>query len=380
MDIPMTEDLNRLIERGTQPRVSLYMPTHRAGPDTRQDPIRLKNLLTEAEEGLVGAGLRRTIAKDQLAPVWELQEDYEFWQQQSNGLAVFVEGDFMRYYRVPLPLQEFVAVTPRFHLKPLLPLVTEDLRFHVLAISMNDVRVLECSPYGEEEIRVPDMPRSMADALWADDREKSLQFRSFASTARCDVAPFHGSSEVDKRDEIFRYFRQVDSALMAHVNESKAPLILAAVDYLVPIYREASNYPVIAAEHLSGNPGELRPEELRERAWEIARQGIEATIAADAARFAELHGTGKTSNRVDEAAVAAANGRIDVAFVAVGVQRWGRFDPTNNTAPLSDEPNPGDQHLLDFIALRTYLNSGTVHVLPPEEIPGDGPVATIFRY
>jgi len=38
-------------EPGT-PRVSLFMPTHRSGPETRQDPICFKNLLGEAESEL----------------------------------------------------------------------------------------------------------------------------------------------------------------------------------------------------------------------------------------------------------------------------------------------------------------------------------------
>jgi hypothetical protein len=211
------------------------MPTHRAGPDTRQDPIRLKNLLTEAEEGLIATGMRPTIARDTLAPVRELQEDYEFWQHQSSGLAVFVEGDFLRTYRLPLRMPELAVVTPRFHLKPLLPVFTNDLLFYVLAISMNDVRCFECTPFDETLLSIPDMPDSMADALWADDREKSLQFRSFSSTGGGDVAMYHGSSEVDKRNELLRYFQRVDPPLVQFLGDTQAPLVLAAVDYLVPI-------------------------------------------------------------------------------------------------------------------------------------------------
>ncbi len=318
------------------------MPTHQAGPDTRQDPIRLKNLLTEAEEGLVDAGMRRTVAKDTLAPVWALQENYEFWQHQSTGLAVFVEHDFLRYYRLPLTVPELAVVTPRFHLKPLLPIFTNDLLFYVLAISMNDVRFFECTPFGQELCNVSEMPDSMAEALWADDRETSLQFRSFSSVGRGDISMFHGNSEVDKRNELLRYFQKVDPPIARYLGESKAPLVLAAVDYLVPTYRDASASRQITERHISGNPDELGPEELREQAWEIARERIEAGIAADAARYAEMRGTGKTGNEVAEVAAAAANGRVDVAFVPIGVQRWGRFDAASSSVTLNEEPEPGD--------------------------------------
>jgi hypothetical protein len=41
-------DLDELVATDAQPAVSLYLPTHMAGPETRQDPIRLKNLLSVA--------------------------------------------------------------------------------------------------------------------------------------------------------------------------------------------------------------------------------------------------------------------------------------------------------------------------------------------
>ena len=244
---------------------------------------------------------------------------------------MFVEGDFVRYYRLPLTLPELAVVTPRFHLKPLLPIFTNDLLFYVLALSMNDIRCFECTPFAEQLCDVPEMPESMADALWADDREKSLPVPSFASTGGVTSRCLPRQLRIDKRNELLRYFQQVDRPLSAYLGDSQAPLVLAAVDYLVPIYREASSYREIINRRLGGDPEELRPEELRARAWEIAGERIESQIAADAARYAEMKGNGRTTNRAAEAAVAAANGRADVAFVATGVQEWGRFDQAANS-------------------------------------------------
>jgi hypothetical protein len=69
-----------------------------------------------------------------------------------------------------------------------------------------------------------------------------------------------------------------------------------------------------------------------------------------------------------------------VAFVATDVQEWGRFNAADNSAERRDEPEPGDQDLLDFVALRTYLNSGSVHVLALDEMPDTSPVSTLYRY
>ncbi len=52
MDVLRKADWEELIEHVSIPCISIYMPTHRASVETRQDPIRLKNLLRDCELGL----------------------------------------------------------------------------------------------------------------------------------------------------------------------------------------------------------------------------------------------------------------------------------------------------------------------------------------
>src|SRR5205823_9224741 len=52
--------------------VSIFLPTHRAGQEIRQDPIRLKNLAKQAETRLISAGLRAVKAREILAPARDL--------------------------------------------------------------------------------------------------------------------------------------------------------------------------------------------------------------------------------------------------------------------------------------------------------------------
>jgi hypothetical protein len=40
----------------------------------------------------------------------------------------------------------------------------------------------------------------------------------------------------------------------------------------------------------------------------------------------------------------------------------------------------GDEDLLDFAAIHTLLNSGTVYAVAPEYVPDIRPLAAIFRY
>ena len=52
MDILTRAELEQLMRKEQPGCVSIYLPTHRTGVETQQDPIRLKNLLREAEKQL----------------------------------------------------------------------------------------------------------------------------------------------------------------------------------------------------------------------------------------------------------------------------------------------------------------------------------------
>ena len=81
-----------LIEDRGDPRVSIFLPTHERGPETKQDPIRLSNLLDEAARDL-GNSSNGTEVAAFLEPARKLLKDEDFWLHQSRGLALFLSPD-----------------------------------------------------------------------------------------------------------------------------------------------------------------------------------------------------------------------------------------------------------------------------------------------
>jgi hypothetical protein len=158
VDVLSRNDLEMLVQHPRSPCVSLYMPTHRSGPETQQDPIRLKNLIRQAEQRLVGTGMRRRDASEILQPARRLLEDEAFWRHQSAGLALFLRTEWFRWYRLPLTFEELVVVSDRFHVSPVLPLLTGDGRFFVLALSENEARLLAGTRFNVQVVNVPGLP------------------------------------------------------------------------------------------------------------------------------------------------------------------------------------------------------------------------------
>jgi hypothetical protein len=358
------------------------MPAHRAWPETRQDPIRLKNLLMEAREWLLEGGLLSTEVDETLEPAQDLLSDGLFWGHQGDGLALFLsKGSFWRY-RLQLSSEELVIVADRYHLKPLLPLLVDDGLFYVLALSQNEVRLLRATRHSVGEVELKGVPGSLAEPPGHAEPRKHLQFYIGTSESRRRrPALFHGHHpEEDAKEAILRYLLWVDGGVAEELKGQRAPLVLAGVGHLFPIYREVSAYPHLLEAGVAGNPEEMKPDELRDRAWEIVEPRFARARREAAARYRQLAGTGLTSADVAEVVPAAYYGRVDTLFVAEGLQRWGYFDPQTATAYVHDEPARGDGDLLDLAAVQTFLTGGNVYVTDPQEMPADEPVAAVFRY
>ncbi|OUC09055.1 hypothetical protein RY27_05225, partial [Litorilinea aerophila] len=165
------QDLRQLLGRRDTLCVSIYLPTQTAGPEIEQNPIQLKNLLNEAEEKLVQGGVRAAEAREWLEKARSYLDDRYFWQHQSHGLALFIEGATTRLYRLPLEFKPEVVVSDRFHITPLLPLLSGDGLFYLLALSQKQARLFQGSRFEIEEVPVEEMPKSLADALRYDEFE-----------------------------------------------------------------------------------------------------------------------------------------------------------------------------------------------------------------
>jgi hypothetical protein len=74
MTLLSREDLKVLTAQRPGWHVSMFMPMHRAGAETQQNPIRCKNLLRQAVERLLASGMRDPEAEQYLEPVQQFPE------------------------------------------------------------------------------------------------------------------------------------------------------------------------------------------------------------------------------------------------------------------------------------------------------------------
>lgn len=379
------DELKALLRERDEYCISMFMPTYRAAKETEQGPIRLKNLIGKAEEQLIAQGLRTPEAKELLSPAQGLVHDNFFWRRQSDGLALFISSNGFRCYRLPFHFKELMVLNDRFYVNPLLPLLSGEERFYVLALSQNEIRLIECTSEGADEIELEGVPRNIGEALRYDDTVERHLHQHAGSTGavgeRAAIFHSHSSGGIgDTKDDLLRYFRQIDKGLREIFREERAPLLLAGVEYLLPIYREINTYAHLMDEGITGNPEGISASELHGEAWRIVQPHFQKEQQEAIARYHRLAGTGLASDNMREIVPAAQYGRVEFLFIPLGLQQWGRFDADNNTVHLSDRQEPGDEDLYDFSAIQTILNGGTVYAVKPEEVPGNEHAAAVFRY
>jgi hypothetical protein len=379
------DELRSLIEQPVGLCVSIVLPTYRAEPELQQNPIRLENLLRQAEARLVARGMHRVAAQELLAPAYQLLEDRGFWEHQSDGVAVFAAAELFRVYRLPLAFEELVVVDERFHVTPLLPLLSGDGQFYVLALSLKGVQLLHGTHYSLSPVALHAVPASLQEALKYDEFAKQPQFHPGIPGRGGERGPiFYGQGDRDEviKEEILRYFQQVDHGVRAALRDERAPLLLAGLAYLLAIYHQANTYTELLEAGIPGNPDDLRPEELHTRAWAIVAPRFERDHLAVIARYQQLRGTqpALASSYVRAIVPAAHEGRIATLFVAMGQRRWGTFDPATGALTLHEAAQPRDSELLDFAAIQTILHGGSVYVVAPEQLADAAPLAAIFRY
>lgn len=380
-DLFVADDLRLLMGREEKWCVSIFMPAHSVTTRVQEDQIRFKNLVKEAEGKLSDVGQQGTDLS--MEPAYKLLEDRPFWQHQSDGLAVFVAKDFFRPYRLPIRFDERVMVTDRFHVKPILPLLTGDGRFYLLALSQNEVRLFQCTKFSVSEVGLDGVPTSLEEALKYDETEKQLQFHTRSAGGvgrRAAVFHGHGATSEATKDRILRFLQEVDKGLQNVLPQDNAPLVVAAVDYMVPILKQATSYPHVLEQSVSGNPEGISAKDLHSKAVEIVAPHFEQETRDSLASYESLLGTNKTSSNVEQVVKAAYHGRVEVLFVPLGVQCWGDFNAADDEVRLLEKSEPGARDLLDFAAAQTVLNRGTVYALNHEDMPVKASIAAIFRY
>jgi len=378
MTVLTRERLQPLLKVTPGPCVSLYMPTHRSHPGTEQDPIRFRNSLKEAERLLsdrYSSGEIRAL----LDPVAELAS-VEFWRHQSEGLAILRSRDVLEEFRLTLSLPELVVVAESFHIRPLIRSLNANVRYFVIAVSQNAVKVLEGTSTSLTQVEVPNLPENIAEHGTVRGGKGALSSHSARGGGGAHRVHAAGGAESTTQDDLAPYFRAIDRAVGSVLQQDPVPVIFAGVDYYAPIYRDVSRLKGLANSTIHGSPDAMTHEELHAKAWPIAEALLRENEERALGEYRRAAERGSSKDQLEDIVQEARGGRVRRLFLALGVRVWGTVDPTTGRVQRTDtQQGSHDDDVLDDIAQAVYLHGGEVITLSRDRMPNRQEVAAELR-
>lgn len=373
-------DLDELVAIEADPAVSVYLPTHTAGREIRQDPIRLKNLLSSAEQGL--APRRRTKEiKALLAPAEALVADNDFWGHQEHGLAVFLAPGFSRVHKLPIATPEKTALGSPFLIKPLLPLLDDPGAFWLLTISAKRTRLYQGSHWSFAEVSEIELPQGVGEIRGMTEYEETHQAMPTGRRGTLAHAQSLGDAPDElRKTELIELLRRIAAAFEPSLKRHPAPVILAAHPQIQGHFRDLAGWREIQPEGISENPDALSADELRQRAVTLLEHRVKEarTIALD--RLNALLGTGRATTNPEAIVKAARYARVDNLFLTSEGDLWGRFDETGDRIIAHGSAVECDIDLLNYAAVTTLRHGGSVTLVEPNALPRSALIAAILRY
>lgn len=378
--------LKELIKPRQEPCISIYIPTHNEWSEKEQDRIRFKNQLQNIAAQLKEKGYDSPEIDELLNEANELYKNEDFWKHTSSGLAMFISNEETLFYRVPITFNEYSKVSYRYYIKPLLPLVSQDGRYFIIALDLNETKLYHGSKFSISEIELSkDTPTSLDDAMILDDPEKSIQFHTGAGGPKGDRhAVFHGqgtgADDKLEKKQILRFFQMLNKGVMEILAGENVPLLIIGVEYLIPIYRDANSYSHLFKDAIDIDPQTLSPKELHKRSWGKVESHFKKSEEEALNEYGNKVKENLATDELDKVIKGSVNQRIDKLFVNLEKQTWGRYDQKNDQLILDPEPTTENEDLQDFTIFNTIENKGIVYTLENDRMPNGKSMAAVFRF
>jgi hypothetical protein len=369
--------IEELINKNGNELVTITMPTHKKGEEAKQDPIRFKNLLNQVAELIKEKGKKEAEIEKFLHPAKELLEKPMFWSHLDKGLAVYLSEEGMDIHKLPYALEEQAYMNSHFLITPLLPMMSLDGTFCVLAVSRQNAKLLRCTRNEMEDITPEDVSTSVDDYLEVDP-EKQLQFHSGARGQKA-VYFGHNANEEDKMIVVEQYFRELEKGVTKTLKEINDPLVLIGLKENISLYKKINNYGRTVENEVMHNPDELSELDLKNKGWSIIKKHFLKDMYLSLGKFSEKGGD-KVSNNLSDIVEATVMGRSQTVFISRNEQKWGVYDTENQTVHYSAKPKNGDVELLNWLSITAHKNGSKVYMLPKEEMPMKSTVAAEYRF
>jgi hypothetical protein len=372
MDAVTKQDLELLTQERKGICVSLYLRAHPSRPE--QDSMNLNNMLAAVQAELTALGMDQHGVRSFIRPARALLSDTAFWQVPGRGLALFLADGFFRSYRMPIAFDDTLVAADRFLLAPLLPLLTGETDHYLLVLSQSKIRLFQGNRFGLDKVMVPGVPAGVMEAVSQEQNE---------AYQHSPMRPVKGVARVERRDDanISQYFPALNKGIHELLLDRDLPLVIAGVDYLLPLYRQANTYPGLVPVEITGDLDGLRAEALHQKAWPLIDPLVRARRAEALEELQGAMGTKKATTSLPEIVAASYKGNVSTLYVSGRKHEWGIVDRFRGgmVTRTAGREEKGSEDLYDLAALCTLLKGGKVFIVEGSSVTEGVAIAAMLR-
>jgi len=333
-------------------------------PDPLQLHARIQNLIRGIERHLKDAGVNSEEEFTLVQPIRTLANAIEEEHDWSIGLILYRSPDLFRHFWLRDTIEDFVTVSQTFQIRPLLSVVSKEQKFYVLALSQKHTRLLMYPYQSQHELQLRRLaPQSLR--AWTNTRVPDHVLDNWSaggpSVGKMKGVVFGTNSDRERHEEYLRYFfKEIDKGVHHILLGQTAPLILAGVEEEVAVYRHVNSYPRLIEQAVLGSPDAFEPNELHDRAMEIAREIAPPPLQKALDQLKDIFGTKLALSNIDEIVQRADEGRVADLL-------------------LGDESGP-KADLLNLAALKTLQHRGQAFTVKKSALPPQTDALAILRY
>jgi hypothetical protein len=367
VDTPTIQELHFLREVRADACLSIYLPTSPVTTETEAERLELGEMIKTAVTQLDESGFDKRQRANLIGQVEDLLEDDEFWRFQSRSLAILATPEVIRTFRLANRLPKRVEIADRFYLKPLLRAITFPHDAFVLALSENDVRLIEVFPdLPPQRLHVDGLPKDAASAIGVSSINNRMSMRRVMGGEGQKV-------------RLTQYARMVDAAIRPVLAGRETPLILAATEPLASLFRAVSNYPNLVPETINTTNDRSTESDIAAAAVPILDAAHARSLDEAKKLFEQRAGQDRATTDIAEAARAATFGAIETLLVDLDQMVHGVVDEQTGVVTFRSE-GPDTYGVVDEIMGRAMRTGAHVLAARADDIPGGGALAATLRY
>lgn len=346
------------------PCVTITLPTHRTSPENKQDPIRVKNLIQQAQERLGGE-----FSKRESAPIHahlEALANEINYEHLSDGLALYANNDIARAFAIPFTLQERVVVDETFFTRDLVLALNRTPRYWVLALGEDPTRLYEGVNDTLTEVRGGGFPLS------------------HSGPGGATVLPGGvGVNPSAYRDEqLHKFYREVDAALKPYLTDDPLPLVLVGVDRNLAFFNQATEHGASILTTITGAHEKSSPHELGKLVWGPLQTALEKQRESVMDDINQAIGAQLLARGVGEVWQAANEARGRLLVVEENYHFPARLDESGLQLVAADDATaPGIMDdAVDELIEHVLSKGGRVRFVPDGRLDAYDRIALILRY